>query len=300
MTQKITPNLWFDGNAQEAVDFYVSAFVDSKINSTAYYPKSAEEGLADFQLNMAGKVLTIEFTLGGLQFTAINAGPEFKFNPSVSFMVNFDPSQDKKAREHLDELWAKLIDGGEALMPLDAYPFSKRYGWVKDRYGLTWQLILTNPEGEPRPFIIPSLMFIGKNNNHAEEAINFYLSVFKDSKQGALARYADDTGPAKKGSLMFADFMLAGQWFAAMDSGVEHDFNFNEAVSLAVSCKDQAEIDYFWEKLSSVPESEQCGWCKDKYGLSWQIVPENMGELMKKPKAFARLMPMKKIIIADF
>lgn len=300
MAQKITPNLWFDGNAKEAVDFYVAAFPGGKVISTTYYPNSAEEGLADFQLDMAGKVLTVEFELGGLRFTAINAGPEFQFNPSISFMVNFDPSQDEQAREHLDALWEKLVDGGEVLMPLDTYPFSKRYGWVKDRHGLTWQLILTDPEGEPRPFIIPALLFAGKNTNHAEEAMNLYLSVFKDSKQGTVARYSEDTGPAKAGSLMFADFVLAGQWFAAMDSAVEQDHTFNNAISLAVTCKDQAEIDYFWEKLSTVREAEQCGWCVDEHGVSWQIVPENMEELMKKPGAFASMMQMKKIIIANF
>lgn len=300
MGQKITPNLWFDGNAKEAVDFYVSAFPDSKVAGATYYPKTVEEGLADFQLELAGKVLTVDFEIGSQRFTTINAGPDFTFNPSVSFMVNFDPSQDDQAREHLDALWDKLMDGGEALMPLDAYPFSKHYGWVKDRYGLSWQLILTDPQGEPRPFIIPALMFGGQQTNHAEEAINFYLSTFKDSKQGVIARYAVDTGPAKAGSLMFADFMLANQWFAGMDSGTEQEFTFNEAVSFAVACKDQAEIDYFWEKLSAVSESEQCGWCKDKYGLSWQIVPEAMEELMEKPGAFAKLMEMKKIVIADF
>lgn len=300
MKQKITPNLWFDGNAKEAVDFYTSIFPDGKVTSTTNYPKSKEEGLADFQLELAGKPLTVEFELGGLKFTAINAGPEFKFNPSISFMLNFDPSKDEQAETHLNELWEKLIDGGEALMPIGAYPFSKRYGWLKDRYGLTWQLMLTNPEGEPRPFITPSLMFIGENTNHAEEAINFYTLVFKGSKQGNLARYGQETGPAKADSLMYGDFTLEQQWFAAMDSGTEHDFTFNEAISLSVSCKDQAEIDYFWGKLSTVPESEQCGWCKDKYGLSWQIVPENMGELMKKPDAFKNLMQMKKLVIADF
>jgi predicted 3-demethylubiquinone-9 3-methyltransferase (glyoxalase superfamily) len=153
VAQKITPNLWFDGTAKEAAEFYVSVFPNSRITSTAYYPKSKEEGLADFQLNMAGKELTVEFELDGVAFTAINAGPEFKFT---------------------------------------------------------------------------------------------------------------------------------------------------EAVSFAVTCKDQDEIDYFWKKLSSVQESEQCGWCKDKYGLSWQIVPENMAELMEKPGAFAKLMEMKKLVIAEF
>jgi predicted 3-demethylubiquinone-9 3-methyltransferase (glyoxalase superfamily) len=300
MKQKITPNLWFEGNAEEAVEFYVSAFPGSKIISRSYYPNTAEEGLAEFQLPLAGEVLTIDFELGGQGFAAINAGPEFKFNPSISFMVNFDPSVDDQAEEHLDELWAKLVDSGQVLMPLDVYPFSKRYGWVRDRYGLTWQLILTDPEGEPRPFIIPSLLFTNKNVNHAEEAVEFYLSVFKDAKVGELAYYPEDTGPAKKGSLMYGDFMLANQWFVAMDSGVEQDFAFNESVSFSVSCKDQEEIDTFWEKLSSDPQFEQCGWCKDKFGVSWQIVPENIGELMEKPNAFKKMMPMKKIIIADF
>jgi predicted 3-demethylubiquinone-9 3-methyltransferase (glyoxalase superfamily) len=300
MKQKITPNLWFDGNAQEAVDFYISAFPESSILSKSYYPNSVEEGLADFQLDLAGEVLTIEFELGQHPFVAINAGPDFKVNPSISFMVNFDPLNDDLAQEHLDELWGKLRDGGQELMPLEAYPFSERYGWVKDRYGVTWQLILTDPSGEPRPFIIPSLLFTKHNTNHAEEAIRYYVSVFKDAKIGALNTYPEDIGPAKKGALMFGDFMLANQWFAAMDSAVEHDFMFNEAVSLSVSCKDQAEIDTFWEKLSSDPQFEQCGWCKDQFGVSWQIVPEDMDELMQKPDAFAHMMAMKKLIIADF
>lgn len=149
MQQKITPNLWFDHNAKEAVDFYLSVFPESKIVATSYYPT---EGLADFQKEFAGKELTIDFELNGQRFTAINAGPEFKFNEAVSFMI---------------------------------------------------------------------------------------------------------------------------------------------------ACEDQEEIDYYWQKLSTVPESEQCGWCKDKYGLSWQVVPNNMDELMKKPDAFAHLMQMKKIVIND-
>ncbi len=300
MRQKITPNIWFDKNAKEAAEFYVSAFPDSKIVTTSYYPKSAEEGLADFQQDLAGDVLTVEFELGGLRFVAINAGPSFKPNPSISFMVNFDPSRDDQAREHLDELWEKLSEGGKTLMPLNEYPFSKRYGWIQDRYGISWQLILTDPDGDPRPFIIPSLLFSGENTNHAEEAAEFYISVFKDSKLGTLARYEEDTGPAKAGSLMFADLTLAGEWLAIMDSGTEQDFSFNEGISLSVACGDQAEIDYFWEKLSTVPEAEQCGWCKDQYGVSWQIVPENTEELLKRPGAFANMMKMKKLVIDDF
>lgn len=298
--QKITPNLWFNKTAKEAAEFYVAAFPDSSITSIVTYPESKEEGLADFQLELAGEALTVEFELAGFAFTAINAGPEFTPNPSISFMVNFDPSRDDKARENLDELWGKLADGGTELMPLDSYPFSKRYGWIQDKYGVSWQLILSDPGGEPRPFIIPSLMFGNVAQNHAKEAIEFYLSVFPDSQIGATYPYEQLVAPVTAESLMYADFTLANQWFTANDSAVEQSTMFTEGISLAVVCKDQAEIDSLWEQLSAVPEAEQCGWCKDKYGVSWQIVPENMGELMEKPNAYAKMMEMHKIVIADF
>lgn len=151
--QKITPNLWFNGNAETAVEYYLSVFPNSRALSRAYYPQTAEEGLAEFQKNLAGKVLSIDFELNGIRFVAINAGAEF---------------------------------------------------------------------------------------------------------------------------------------------------SFNEAVSFAVSCKDQTEIDYYWEKLSSVPTAEQCGWCKDKFGLSWQILPSNIEELMDKPNAFAIMMQQKKIVLSEY
>lgn len=298
--QKIVPNLWCEGNAREMAEFYVSVFPGSKITGDSKYPDSKEEGLADFQADFAGKDLTIEFNLAGHDFVGINAGPEFKPTPALSFMVNFDPSHDEQAREHLDQVWDKLIDGGEALMEIGEYPYSKRYGWVKDKYGYTWQLMLTNPDGEDRPCIIPSFMFCNDNANRAEEAINFYTSLFEDAKIGMIARYEQDVEPVKKSSVMFGDFMLAGQWFAAMDAPGTHDFGFSEAVSLAVNCKDQAEIDRLWAALSAVPDAEQCGWCKDKFGVSWQIVPENMAELMRRPNAFNVLMNQHKIVIADY
>ena len=165
-------------------------------------------------------------------------------------------------------------------MEIDQYPFSERYGWLQDKYGVSWQLILTNPEGDPRPAIIPSIMFVGENVGRAEEAMNFYLSVFKDSKLGQVYRYGADQQPDKEGTIMFADFMLEKQWFAANDSAQEHHFAFNEAISFMVNCETQQEIDYYWKKLSAVPEAEQCGWLKDKYGLSWQITAAAMEKMM--------------------
>ena len=206
-----------------------------------------------------------------------------------------------ETKEEVNELWEKLEESGEVLMPLDKYPFSERYGWLKDKYGLSWQLILTKPEGDERPKIVPSLLFVGKKCGKAEEAMNFYLSVFKNSEKGNLIHYDKGQEPNKKGTVMFEDFMIENYWLAAMDSALEHNFTFNEAISFIVNCENQKEIDYYWNKLSAVPEAEQCGWLKDKYGVSWQVIPENMGELMSKnpDKTTPTMLMMKKIIIAD-
>jgi predicted 3-demethylubiquinone-9 3-methyltransferase (glyoxalase superfamily) len=270
INQKIVPHLWFDKEAKEAANFYCTVFPDSRVTS-----------ISTLHNTPSGDCDVVAFTVWGYSFMSISAGPLFKFNPSVSFMVNFDPSQDKSAKTRIDEVWAKLSDGGKELMPLDKYPFSERYGWIQDKYGLSWQLILTNPEGDDRPLIIPSLLFVRDVCGKAEEASDFYLSVFKNSKRGAIARYPAGMEPEKEGTVMFTDFMLEGQWFAAMDSAREHNFAFNEAISLMVYCEDQNQIDYYWGKLSAVAGAEQCGWLKDKYGLSWQVVPSAMDKMMK-------------------
>lgn len=271
ISHKITPHLWYDKEAKEAATFYCSLFPDSKITNVTTLTNTP-----------TGDCDLVSFTLSGLPFMAISAGPIFKFNPSVSFIVNFDPATDRDAQEKLDNVWSKLSEGGVPLMELGEYPFSKRYGWIQDKYGLSWQLILSNPDGESRPFIMPSVMFVGKVCGKAEEASDFYLSVFKNSKRGSLFRYSKGMEPDREGTIMFTDFMLTGEWFSAMDSAHEHKFAFNEAVSFIVNCETQDEIDYYWEKLSAVPQSEQCGWCKDKYGLSWQITPVAMGEMLTK------------------
>lgn len=273
--QKIVPHLWFDKEAVEAVELYTSVFTNSKITHTTTI-KNTPSGDCD----------VVSFEILGQPFMAISAGPYFKPNPSVSFMVNFDPAHEHDAAERIDAVWEKLIEGGKALMPLDEYPFSKRYGWVEDKYGFSWQLILTDPEGEDRPDILPSLLFVDEKCGQAEAARTFYLEVFKnapqpaDTKPGTLVHYGADQEPNKEGTVMFSDFKLLDTWFVAMDAGMTHNFDFNEAISFMVKCEDQAEIDYFWETLSAVPEAEQCGWLKDKFGVSWQIVPRAMDDMM--------------------
>lgn len=291
--QKIVPHLWFDTQAKEASDFYCSVFPDSKIiTSTVLH--DTPSGDCDF----------VTFTVAGQDFMALSAGPDFKINQSITFILNFDPSQDDQAAEHLQTIWDKLSQGGSALMPLQEYPFSKKFGWVKDKFGIGWQLMLTDPAGEPRPFITPALLFSLGNTGKAEEALTFYASVFKNAKLGALSRYIQDTGEAKKGMLQFGDAMLEGQWFAAMDSNMPQDFTFNEAVSLLINCDTQEEIDYYWQKLSAVPEAEQCGWLKDKFGVSWQVSPVVMNDMLSSgtPEQVARVtkafLQMKKFDLA--
>ncbi len=292
--QKITPHLWFDKEAEEAVKFYTSIFDKSEIFSTSRYPEAGSK----IHGMKAGTVMTQHFQIEGFELIALNAGPIFKLNPSISFTVQCPTIDD------VSTLWEKLSENGKALMPLDSYPFSEKYGWIQDKFGVTWQLNFVKEVNERK--IIPSLMYTNEMAGKAEEAINFYTSIFKDSEIGLIARYGADQAPSEEGTVMYSDFLLSGQKFIAMDSAGPHEFKFNEAISLLVTCKDQEEIDYFWEKLSAFPESEQCGWLKDKYGLSWQIVPSGMEKLISSPdkekanKGMAAMMKMKKIDISVF
>ncbi|MFV0433004.1 MAG: VOC family protein [Leucobacter sp.] len=305
-TQKIIPNIWCNRDAEEVGAYYASVFPGATSRVEARYP---EAGLLDFQLEFAGAPLTVDVEIPApngeavTRFILINAGDEFHPNPSISFTLNFDPlmfgGDEAAARARLDLTWLALSDGGQVLMPLDEYPFSKRYGWVQDRFGVRWQLMLTDPEGDPRPFIVPSLLFVGAAQNRAGEAGDFYASIFEDAQVGNRYPYGQQTGPATPEALMFSEFRIGSQWFAAMDSGVEMDADFSCGVSLEVQCADQEEIDRLWEALSAVPEAEQCGWLADRFGVSWQIVPENMGELMERPNAYEHMMEMKKIVISD-
>jgi predicted 3-demethylubiquinone-9 3-methyltransferase (glyoxalase superfamily) len=274
---KIIPHLWYDKEAKEAAAFYASVFPQSRITHAGRL-----EGTP------SGEAEIVSFEIWGQKFMAISAGPIFRFNPSISFLVNFDPlffgqgeAAAQEARRTLDAVWGKLSEGGRALMPLDKYPFSERFGWIQDRYGLTWQLILANPAGEPRPPILPALLFSDANAGKADAALDHYLSVFRNSRRGALHRYGPGMGPNPEGTVMFADVILENTWLAAMDSGIKHGFGFNEAVSLLISCDTQAEIDHYWNALSAVPEAEQCGWLKDKFGVSWQVTPSAMEEMMR-------------------
>jgi predicted 3-demethylubiquinone-9 3-methyltransferase (glyoxalase superfamily) len=270
--QRIIPHLWFNREAKEAAELYAALIPNSKIKN-----------ITTLHNTPSGDCDVVSFELSGQPFMAISAGPLFKFNPSVSFHLKC------RTKGEVDAMWERLSEGGKILMPLDAYPFSERYGWLEDRYGLSWQVIFAG-ERQATERITPALMFVGKVCGKAEEAVNFYASVFKDSpdrakaavgtKVAILARYGKGEEPDKEGTVKYASFTLLGQEFGAMDSAWEHEFAFNEAISFVVPCETQEEIDYFWEKLSADPSAGQCGWLKDKYGLSWQVTPMVLSDML--------------------
>ncbi len=278
MKNKLYPCLWFDGNAKEAATHYSSAFENSTITSE--------------------NPMVVIFELNGVQFMGLNGGPQFKINPSISFFVFCD------SVEEIEKKWNHLSADGSVLMALDSYPWSEKYGWCQDKFGVSWQLMMGAGPGQK---IVPSLMFTKQQSGKAEEAINFYTSLFSHrdgSKNGEvtmLSRY-EKGEPDVEGYIKHAQFALNGQFFAAMDSSGPHAFTFNEGVSIVVPCDNQEEIDYYWDKLTEGGDESQCGWLKDKFGVSWQIVPAILGKLMSDParrdKVIQAFMSMKKFDIA--
>ena len=259
------------------------------MGSISHYGKAG----AKVSRRRKGSVLTVSFELEGQQFIALNGGPVFTFTPAISFFVTCE-------KEEIDDLWGKLVEGAKViLMPFDKYPFSEKYGWLADKYGVSWQLNI----GSRAQKIAPCLLFVQKQAGKAEEAMRFYTSLFPDSKITMISRYAKGDIDAE-GTINHAEFTLAGQEFMCMDSSLDHKFGFNEAISLLVNCRTQDEIDYLWQKLTDGGEESQCGWLKDKYGVSWQITPDIISRMMLDPdpekseRVMQALLPMKKIDIA--
>lgn len=260
--QRIVPHLWYDTQAGEAAELYTRLFPDSRVKSRT-----------KIQDTPSGTVETLTISLMGQDFILLSAGPYFKFTPAVSFLVACD------TKEEVDTYWSALREGGGELMPLGSYPFSGHYGWLSDKFGLSWQIMLMGDIGY-RQKITPTLMFVGEECGKAEEAMNLYTKILPGSRIESILRYGPGAAPDAENAVKHGEFKLAGQTFAAMDSAYEHGFSFNEAVSLMVYCETQEEIDRYWNALSAHPEAEQCGWLKDRYGLSWQIVPTILDTLM--------------------
>jgi len=258
----IYPCLWFDGKAKEAADFYCTVFEKSAIISE--------------------NQMVVIFESAGHKFMCLNGGPGFKINPSISFYVICETEKE------IDLLSAKLLEGGSELMPLDKYEWSAKYVWLQDRFGVNWQLSYGGMEKINKK-ISNMLMFTGENAGRAEAAISFYTSVFGGGSDIiGITRYTKDDSD-KEGAVKHSEFMLGEQTFMAIDSSYMHQFSFNEAVSLVVDCETQEEIDYFWDKLTEGGEEVQCGWLKDRFGVSWQVVPTVLAGLMNDPSRSERV-----------
>ena len=283
--------LWFDDQAEEAARFYTGILPDGHITGQSHYPESFDNPGG----KPRGSALTVEFEVGGQRFTALNGGPHFTVNPSISFFVHVD------SPDEAEGLATKLVAGGSFLMPLDRYPWSERYAWVIDRYGVSWQVFSgEHPGGKKR--VVPCLMFANQVHGRAEEAMQRWVEIFPDSQVASLERYGASRGP--QGKVVHARFELMGEELVAMDSHEAEGATFNEGVSLEISCRDQAEVDRYWAKLSEGGKPGPCGWVTDRFGLSWQIVPAQMSFWMTSPdvaardRAFAALLTMGKLDVA--
>jgi predicted 3-demethylubiquinone-9 3-methyltransferase (glyoxalase superfamily) len=292
LSSRIIPCIWLDGQAEEAAGFYLRTFRHGRIVATSHYPESGNNPSG----KPPGSPLTTEIELEGQRFTLLNGGPMFTLNPSISFFIRVDTPAEA------DRLFAALADGGGALMPIGEYPWSPRYGWVQDRYGVSWQVIAgPRPQGGAAT-IVPCLMFSGAQHGCAEDAMNLYADIFPRGRIDSAERYAADEGPT--GSIKHGRFRLDGQEMVAMDSHLAHGITFNEALSLQVMCEDQATVDRYWDALGAGGEHGPCGWLKDRFGLSWQVVPEEIErwltskETAARDRAFHAMLEMTKLDIA--
>jgi predicted 3-demethylubiquinone-9 3-methyltransferase (glyoxalase superfamily) len=274
MKENITPCLWYNNQAREAANLYCAAFENAKI--TAQSP------------------MVTAIDVNGQSLTLLDGGPMYKPNPSISFYYICEKA------DELDRAWNTLSKEGMVLMPLDKYPWSEKYGWINDKFGVSWQISLGKLSDVGQK-LTPCLMFVGKQYGRADEAITHYSSIFKNVNVEGILRYGKGESPDEEGRIKHAQISLNNQKFMLMESAAAHQFGFSEGISLTILCDNQDEIDYYWEKLTESGQESMCGWLKDKFGVSWQIIPSIMGSIMTDPakagKAAQAFMSMRKLNI---
>ena len=271
MKNNIYPCLWFNGNAKEAAEYYCTVFGNARITTDT--------------------PMVVQFEIEGKKLMGLNGGPMFTINPSISLFVTC------QTNEEIEGIYNKLMEGGSAMMTIDKYPWADKYAWVADKFGMTWQLMLGMlPEGGQK--IVASFLFTGAQYGKAQDAIKHYTSIFPNSAIYHMETYKEGEAQSE-GNLKFGQFALDNVIFAAMDGPGDHNFQFNEGLSLMVECETQEEIDRYWDKLTEGGQESRCGWLKDRFGVSWQIVPKVLGSLMKDgakaQRVMAEVMKMKKL-----
>lgn len=290
--KRIIPHFWFKKEALEATEFYCQVFPNSKLEHKLLLPNTP-----------SGDCDLVSFQIFGTTFMAISAGPLFKPNYSISFSVFAHPNSISNPEEWIESTWKKLSEGGKILMPLDSYPFCKKYGWLSDRFNVSWQLILQEETEAPKPFLATSLFFVKENFTKGKQAVEFYTQLFSKLTQTQVftISFHPESEAFPPETVAYAEFKIGNNLFTLTESPYEKEVQFTEGVSLLVECETQEEIDYLWNSLSHVKEAEECGWLKDKYGVSWQITTPIIQDLLidetKKDKALEKILKMKKIEI---
>lgn len=274
MNDQITPCLWFDGQAKEAADLYCSAFRGTKI--------------------AAQSAIVTEIDISGQPFVLLDGGPKYKPNPSISFYYICETT------EELEQAWTTLSERGNIMMALDKYPWAEKYGWVSDKFGISWQIALGKISDVGQK-VTPCFLFTGKQYGRVDEAIEHYSTVFKNVTVDGVLRYGANEAPDQEGKVKHAQINLNGNKLMLMESATDHKFSFSEGVSLTIHCHTQDEIDHYWYKLTEKGEESMCGWLKDRFGVSWQIIPVVLSKIMGDPakagKAAKAFMTMRKLNI---
>lgn len=269
MSHPIYPCIWFNQDAAEAAQFYLTAIPGTML--------------------LSSNPMVVTLKILDQKFMFLNGGPMFKPNPAISYFLLFETEAET------EQVYHNLAANGSELMPLGTFDWSSKYGWVNDQYNISWQ-IFTGSLDQVGQQVTPSLMFTHKQNGKAESAIRFYTAIFKNSEVGGILRYDKDEDV--EGNVKHAQYKINGQTFMSMDSSIEHNFVFTEGNSFVIECDTQEEIDFYWNALTQDGEESMCGWLRDKFGVSWQVVPAILPTLMsdpvKGPKVMAAFLKMKK------
>ncbi len=274
MSNKIYSCLWFNGQAKAAAQFYTTVFKNCKLISE----------------NDFVSMLDIE----GSKLMCLNGGPQYKHTPAVSQFVTCESD------EEIQHLWDKLSEGGKVLMNLGKYDWSPNYGWCEDKFGVSWQIYKGDYQ-QVNQKVVPCFLFVDKAFGRAEEAMNYYFSVFKHHHSQGILKYGEED-TATAGKVLHAQFTLNDSVFMVMDRPGTHQYTFSPAASMVIECDTQQEIDHYWEKLGEQGVYNKCGWLDDRFGISWQVVPSILGKLMadpaKAPGVVQAFMKMTKFDIA--
>lgn len=280
MTRPIMPAFWCTGTMAEQARAYAALFPGATIDGQdpgAWAPGAPGATLA----------------LDGCAVQLIDGGPMYAPTPAISLFVQRPDEGGVRA------LWDGLAEGGAVLMPLDAWPWARLFGWVQDRWGVTWQVNL-GPLDEVGQAVLPYLTFAGPAAGRVRAALDLYARAFPDLRVDGIHDH-DGSGPDPAGTVMHAQVRLRGGTMMLSESAQGHDWGFTPGTSLSVACEDQAQVDRLWDLFLEGGKPQRCGWLTDAFGVSWQIVPQVLADIMargtpdQKARAVAAFLPMEKL-----